>query len=70
MTVSGLFTATSPSTLVSFAETVGSNNGGVLLDAVTVAVPEVSTWAMMLAGFAGLAVFGYRQSRQTIALSP
>ncbi len=29
------------------------------------AVPELSTWAMMLAGFAGLGFAGYRRSRQS-----
>ena len=33
------------------------------VDALT-AVPEVSTWAMMLIGFAGLGFAGYRRSRQ------
>jgi phospholipase/lecithinase/hemolysin len=33
------------------------------LDALT-AVPEVSTWAMMLIGFAGFGFAGYRRSRQ------
>jgi hypothetical protein len=67
-TLAGSFTATSASTLVSFNETVGGNNGGVLLDAVTVSAPEASTWTMMLAGFAGLAVLAYRRSSQVIAL--
>jgi hypothetical protein len=31
------------------------------------AVPEPSTWAMMLAGFAGLGFLGFRQSRKTRA---
>ena len=30
-------------------------------------VPEPSTWAMMLAGFAGLALIGYRASRKRAA---
>ena len=30
-------------------------------------VPEPSTWAMMLAGFAGLGALGYRASRKTAA---
>jgi PEP-CTERM motif len=30
------------------------------------AVPEPSTWAMMLAGFAGLGFFGYRRARAAI----
>jgi hypothetical protein len=35
--------------------------------AVTAAVPEASTWAMMLAGFAGLGFLGWRGSRRTVA---
>jgi hypothetical protein len=31
------------------------------------AVPEASTWAMMLAGFAGLGFLGWRGSRKTAA---
>jgi PEP-CTERM motif-containing protein len=34
---------------------------------VTPAVPEASTWAMMLAGFAGLGLAGWRGSRKTAA---
>jgi hypothetical protein len=34
---------------------------------VTVGVPEPSTWAMMLLGFAGLGFAGYRRSRKTVA---
>jgi hypothetical protein len=33
--------------------------------AITTAVPELSTWAMMLAGFGSLASLGYRRSRKT-----
>jgi hypothetical protein len=33
----------------------------------TAAVPETSTWVMMISGFAALGVFGYRQSRKTTA---
>jgi hypothetical protein len=36
---------------------------------VTPAVPEASTWAMMLAGFAGLGFMGWRGSRKTAALA-
>ena len=37
----------------------------------TTAVPEPSTWAMMLLGFAGVSFMGYRRSRkdQTVALA-
>lgn len=31
----------------------------------TVAVPEPSTWAMMILGFAGIGFFGYRRSRKS-----
>jgi hypothetical protein len=31
-------------------------------------VPEPSTWAMMLLGFAGLGLAGYRASRQAVAV--
>ena len=33
------------------------------------AVPEASTWAMMLAGFAGLGIAGYRTSRRGLAMA-
>jgi hypothetical protein len=33
------------------------------------AVPEASTWAMMLAGFAGLGFTGYRSSRKRVAFA-
>ena len=36
---------------------------------VTAAVPEPSTWAMMLIGFAGLGYAGHRASRKSVALA-
>jgi len=33
-------------------------------------VPELSTWVMLLAGFAGLGFVGFRRSRRSVALSP
>ena len=39
----------------------------VLLASGTLTVPEPSTWAMMLMGFAGLGFAGYRASRRTAA---
>jgi hypothetical protein len=33
------------------------------------AVPEASTWAMMVAGFAGLGYAGYRKARQAAVAS-
>jgi hypothetical protein len=32
-------------------------------------VPEISTWAMMLSGFAALGFAGYRASRKSAALA-
>jgi hypothetical protein len=39
------------------------------LDFIPFAVPESSTWAMLLLGFAGLGYVGYRRARHPIALS-
>jgi hypothetical protein len=33
------------------------------------AVPEPSTWAMMLLGFAGLGLAGYRASRKGVSIA-
>lgn len=62
------FIADSSSASLMFANTVGSNNGGVMFDAVSVsAVPEPATWAMMLLGFAGLGLAGHRRVRKNTA---
>ena len=37
--------------------------------AASFAVPEPSTWAMMVAGFAGLGLLGYRKTRSDNALA-
>ena len=51
---------------------VVSNNGNDWVYGISnlsfTAVPEPSTWAMMLAGFAGLGFAGYRGSRKSVAL--
>jgi PEP-CTERM motif len=44
---------------------VGLASGTLTSDTLT--VPEPSTWAMMLVGFAGLGFAGYRASRRTAA---
>ena len=48
----------------------GDGNIGNILDNVTLstAVPETSTWAMMLIGFAGLGC-AFRQSRRRVSLA-
>lgn len=49
---SNSFTAGSASTTLTFTNTAGATNEGVFLDAVSVtAVPEPSTWAMLILGF-------------------
>jgi hypothetical protein len=50
-------TWTNPTRENYYAVTVGS------------AVPEPSTWAMMLLGFAGLGFAGYRTSRKPISIA-
>ena len=43
--------------------------GSVDVTPVRPGVPEPSTWVMMLLGFAGLGVAGYRASRKNVALA-
>jgi hypothetical protein len=45
--------------------TTWGNIGGV--GVTLTAIPEASTWAMMLLGFAGLGFAGYRASRKAFA---
>lgn len=49
-------------TSVSGGNLFDSSVGSVTVTPITSGVPESSTWAMMLAGFAGLGFLGYRQS--------
>jgi hypothetical protein len=49
---------------------VADGSGGFGFDfAVGGAVPETSTWTMMLVGFAGLGFAGYRASRKSVAVT-
>jgi PEP-CTERM motif len=51
-----------------FAGSAGSADSSILGNAFSVTgVPEASTWAMMLLGFAGLGLMGWRGSRRTSA---
>jgi hypothetical protein len=52
--------------LTSADESLFLNN--VKVGAAVSAVPEASTWAMLLFGFAGLAFVGYRRTRQSSAI--
>jgi hypothetical protein len=45
-----------------FTDLPDSGAGSVTVTPITSGVPEPSTWAMMLAGFAGLGFLGYRQT--------
>ncbi len=66
-TYTNSFVSTGGKVTFALNETYGYANGGVFLDNVSVTgvagVPEISTWAMMLAGFASLGLAGYRRSR-------
>lgn len=72
------YVATSADTAISFIETA-SNDGGnndALIDgvsfqgpSVTSAVPEPSTWAMMILGFCGVGFMAYRRKHNGSALS-
>jgi hypothetical protein len=65
---SSTFTATGPSATLTFNNLTGGTNEGIFLDAVSVqAVPEPSTWAMMLLGFAATG-FALRRARKTRAI--
>jgi choice-of-anchor C domain-containing protein len=65
------FTATSTTTLLSFNSTSGQNCCfGPALDNVAVtAIPEASTWAMMILGFAGVGFMAYRRKLQPAVLA-
>jgi choice-of-anchor C domain-containing protein len=64
LTESLFFTATGTSTVIDFSSKVNQNCcWGAALDNVSVtAVPEASTWAMMIAGFFGVGFLAYRRS--------
>ena len=55
------FTATSISSTLTFASTTNTPYGAALDNVSVAAVPEVSTWAMMLLGFAGVGLLVYRR---------
>jgi hypothetical protein len=55
------FTVSGPGGALQFTENGPSDNQGNLLDNVVLtAVPEASTWAMMLLGFLGVGFMAYR----------
>jgi hypothetical protein len=46
-----------------FSAAYGINDGGQAVGVSSVGTPEPSTWAMMLIGFAGLGLAGYRRAK-------
>jgi hypothetical protein len=46
----------------------GIGDEGWGIEGVTISVPETSTWAMILVGFAGLGFAGYRKSRKAVSI--
>jgi hypothetical protein len=62
------FVANSTSTTLSFLNTVGGGNGGILLDDISVtATPLPSAFSMLLIGLAGLGLVAYRGRRKGVA---
>jgi hypothetical protein len=65
---SGGFVATGTTATLSFINLTGGENEGVFLDAVSlVAVPEPSTWMMMLVGFGAIGFAMRRKGRSLLA---
>jgi choice-of-anchor C domain-containing protein len=57
------FTATGTTTLLQFVSTTNSPFGPAIDNVGITSIPEASTWAMMMLGFAGLGFAGYRRAR-------
>jgi hypothetical protein len=69
---SGTFIASSNSTTLIFTETDANPccNGGIALDSVNVsAIPEASTWAMLIVGFLGTGFVAYRRKSSPFRLA-
>jgi hypothetical protein len=62
------FTAGASNTLSFASQNVGTDFGPVIGGVSISAVPEPSTWAMMLLGFLGLG-FAFRQSRRKVSFA-
>lgn len=70
LSYSNTFIATSATTTLSFATTVGSNSGGILLDAVDVSGPSgnattplPAAWLTMMSGLAGMGLVARRRRK-------
>jgi hypothetical protein len=70
-TVTSIFTAIASLSVIKdqsdFAGSAGSADSSVLGNAFSVMIPEPSTWAMMLLGFAGMGFVGYRARQAATA---
>lgn len=70
-TMTGTFVAASTSTLISFGDFGGiadtrADNVDFIIDNVSIAaIPEPSTWAMMMLGFAGVGFVAYRRKAKS-----
>jgi choice-of-anchor C domain-containing protein len=62
------FTATSISSTLTFSSTTNTPYGAALDNVSVAAIPEASTWAMLLLGFAGVGFLAYRR-KPSLALS-
>jgi hypothetical protein len=49
--------------VVNYAQSGGGNPSGLNVEFLTSGVPEASTWAMMIMGFAGIGLLAYRRKR-------
>ena len=69
-TYSNWFTTDGSGVTLTFTQQGGNNFRGSILDNVLIsAVPEPSTWAMMLLGFAGIGFMAYRRKQSGSALT-
>jgi hypothetical protein len=50
--------------ILGYGDYQGGFHGFLLTPVSAAAIPELSTWAMMLAGFAGLGFAGYRRAKK------
>ena len=57
--------AGAPTTFAPFTQQINGDKLGLVSLTVSPTVPEPSSWALMLVGFAGLGLAGFRRARRT-----